>query len=120
MLLQGFVYPDGTSRHAPPTDPDAPLPSLLMSSLKPSLPEVADCFHLPLSAMVTPSRLKIRIFRGQRTYCAIKVSDLVAGSDVRWESDTEIDEVGGGRDLEIWGLTGWYLSLLMKVLHVYR
>jgi len=27
------------------------------------------------------------------------------------------DEVGGGFDgrLEIWGLTGWYLNLLMKV-----
>lgn len=29
------------------------------------------------------------------------------------------DELDGGR-IEVWGLTGWYLSLLMKILRVYR
>ena len=31
------------------------------------------------------------------------------------------DEIGAGRGgLEVWGLTGWYLSLLMRALEIYR
>lgn len=32
-----------------------------------------------------------------------------------------IDEIGGGKAgrLEVWGLTGWYLNLLMKALNIY-
>lgn len=72
--------------------------------------------------MVSPARIKQHTFRGQRSYLRIRVSDLVAGSGVRWEGNTGIDEVGGGMngELEIWGLTGWYLSVLMKTLQVYR
>ena len=29
------------------------------------------------------------------------------------------DELRSGR-IEVWGLTGWYLSLLMKILQMYR
>ena len=29
------------------------------------------------------------------------------------------EELGDGR-IEVWGLTGWYLSLLLKILQVYR
>lgn len=117
-ILQGFVYPDGTSRHNP-IDPDAPLPSLSVASLRPSMPEVAHCFHLPLSAMLSPARLTTDIFRGARPYSRIKVSDLVAGFGLTWENNTGVNEVGGGMDgeLEVWGLTGWYLTVLMTTLH---
>ena len=31
------------------------------------------------------------------------------------------DELGDERTrIEVWGLTGWYLSLLLKILQVYR
>jgi len=115
----GFIHGDTRSRHYQPEDPDAPLPSLSMSSLTISQPEVAHAFHLPLSTLTVPSRLKPDLFRGGRPYWAITVSDLVAGSGVEWESNTGRDG-GLEGELEVWGLTGWYLSLLMKVLEVYR
>ncbi len=33
-----------------------------------------------------------------------------------------VDEVGPGVNgrIEVWGLTGWYLSLLMKMMQIYR
>lgn len=42
------------------------------------------------------------------------MSDLV---EVTWAGEVA-DEIGGGRDgkLEVWGLTGWYLGLLMQAL----
>lgn len=75
------------------------------------------------------------MFRGQRPYWAIDVSDLVEGdADQKGLSDGKniseppgaiqelLDEVGGGRGgrLEVWGLTGWYLSLLMETLQIHR
>lgn len=120
LYSQGFIYPDITSRHRQPEDQDVPLPSLTLSSLTISKPEVAHVFHLPLSAFIAPSRLKSHLFRGDRPYWAITVSDLV-GSDVQLDDDIVKDETAGGPqgDLEVWGLTGWYLSLLMRVLEVY-
>jgi hypothetical protein len=54
----------------------------------------------------------------------VDVSDLVVegGGQAEWPKFTGKDEVGGGKDgrLEVWGLTGWYLTLLMKVLEVHR
>lgn len=88
-----------------------------------SQPEVAQVFHLPLSVMTSPSRLKSYLFRGGRPYWAVVVSDLVSNQGEKWESDmADTDESGVGRNgkLEVWGLTGWYLSLLMRVLEVYR
>lgn len=85
-----------------------------------SQPEVATIFHLPITALVSRTRLITREFRGGRPYWAIDVSDLVPSgspwelSDARGQSETN-----GGR-LEVWGLTAWYLSLLMKMLKVYR
>ncbi|OBZ74260.1 putative Nudix hydrolase NudL [Grifola frondosa] len=96
------------------TDPDAPLPSLAMSSLILSPKEVAHAFHLPLSALLSPPRLHSYLFRGARPYYAINVDDLVACPDtvhsnseeVLWIDDPEQrDEVGGGRNgrLEVGG-----------------
>lgn len=71
---------------------------------------MAHVFHLPLSALTVPSRLKSHTFHGDRQYWAITVSDLVAGSGVKWESDAGRDGTGGRAEgpgeLEMWGLTG--------------
>ena len=112
-----------------------PLPSLPLASLTLSPREVAHAFHLPLAALREVPRLRPHLFRGARPYYAISVADLVAGpgavrsegaegaGDVRWASDPEgRDEVGGGQEgrLEVWGLTGWYLCALMRILKVYE
>lgn len=97
-----------------------------------SQPEVATVFHLPLAEMTAPSRLRTSPFRGERPYWAIEVEDLVqtvkgekadidrVASGLNTDSEQR-DEVGPGKDgrLEVWGLTGWYLSLLMRTLQMY-
>lgn len=84
--------------------------------------------------MTTSTRLRAYLFRGQQAYWAVEASDLVRddGADVGFTSESiepSADRPGGiddyddwpkERRLEIWGLTGWYLSLLMKTLQVYR
>lgn len=102
-----------------------------MSSLHASAPEVAHVFHISLSQLVHPARLRAHQFRGERPYWAINVTDLVSPSAeklgneeakaVQWAGETNMDEVGGGREgkLEVWGLTGWYLNLVMHALGVY-
>ena len=53
----------------------------------------------------------------------VDVTDMVqptTAETVTTRAAEEIeDELDGGR-IEVWGLTGWYLSLLMKILRVYR
>ncbi|KAL1943100.1 hypothetical protein VTO73DRAFT_4771 [Trametes versicolor] len=129
-----FVRPAGTGATAPtPEDLDAPLPSLSLATLALSPREVAHAFHLPLSALLSPTRMHSYLFRGARPYYAISVADLVGGphavhSDdgdpvVQWTNDpAQRDEIGGGREgrLEVWGLTGWYLCSLMRILGVYE
>ncbi|KAH0836591.1 hypothetical protein J3R83DRAFT_8291 [Lanmaoa asiatica] len=101
-------------------DNDTPLPSLSLASLTISQPEVATIFHLPLTAFISRARLKPHQFRGGRPYWAIEASDLVSPGGPWESSDTRgQSEIDSGK-LEVWGLTGWYLSLLMKVLKVYR
>ncbi|RDX48252.1 hypothetical protein OH76DRAFT_1405176 [Lentinus brumalis] len=121
--------PTGTQPEADDNTPSLPLPSLTLSPR-----EVAHAFHLPLSALVSPPRMRSYLFRGQRPYYAISVADIVAGTgavhadgpegaEVQWINDPEQrDEIGGGREgrLEVWGLTGWYLSALMRILRVYE
>lgn len=101
-------------------DIDTPLPSISLTSLMISQPEVATIFHLPLTAFISPARLKPYEFRGGRPYCAIDVSDLVQHGGL-WESSDIHGQshINAGR-LEVFGLTGWYLSLLMKTLRVYQ
>ncbi|KAI0320886.1 NUDIX hydrolase domain-like protein [Amylostereum chailletii] len=117
----GFVH-SAQSRDAT-VDPESPLPSLSMDSLTLSPQEVAHAFHLPFSVMVAPARLRTHLFRGKTPYWAVDVSDRVPGHTIAWANDPEQrDEIGGGRAgrLEVWGLTGWYLSLFMKLFDVYR
>ena len=120
------MYKDTESRKAATSEPidlDAPLPSLSLSSLTPSEPEVAQIFSLPLADIVQPARLCLHMFRGSAPYWAIDVTDLVTGvHGVDWAGTTPVDEVGGGREgrLEVWGLTGWYISLLMRAFDVFN
>ena len=105
------------------TDLDKPIPSLPLSSLTPSEPEVAKIFHLPLEELVQPARLRLHQFRGWAPYWAVDVSDIAGGdSGVDWTAETSLDEVGGGREgkLEVWGLTGWYTNLFMRAIGVLR
>jgi len=111
----GFVSP---SPNKPPL-PSSPLPSLNLASLTLSRTEVAQVFHLPFDELLTPSRLRSHLFRDLQPYWAVDVSDKVNASV---HTTGEIaDEVGGGRNghLEVWGLTGWYLSRLMHALDVW-
>lgn len=92
---------------------------------------MAHAFHLPISALISPPRLHSYLFRGARPYLAVSVADLVAGpgavhsgaeSAPHWFDDPQRrDEIGGGREgrLEVWGLTGWYLSEVMCRLGLY-
>ena len=119
---QGFVYPSGSTTHGLDTRSlDDPLPSLSLSSLTVSETEVATVFHLPLSAFTASARLRPDMFRVTNPYWAVDVSDIVEHSE--WLNDPSGQpELGGGREgrLEVWGLTGWYMSLLMKILRVYQ
>ncbi|KAI6001072.1 NUDIX hydrolase domain-like protein [Pisolithus orientalis] len=113
----GFVYPPGTA--SPDQGPDAPLPSLNIDSLILSQAEVAAVFHLPLSAFTSQTRLQPGLYRSSRPYWTIDVSDLVP-QRIRIRSDANHDLVEqiGNEKLEVWGLTGWYLSLVMKALGI--
>jgi hypothetical protein len=51
---------------------------------------------------------------------AVNVSDLVKDDWAGYGGANEIgEELGSPGGLEVWGLTGWYMGLLMKVLRVY-
>ena len=121
-------------------DEAEPLSSLDLSTLSLSPREVAHAFHLPLSTVISPLRMHHYLFRGDRPYYAIDVSDIIrarfqdpASSNVVSSTDSDSslvsdsqgrDEVGGGQEgtegrLEAWGLTGWYLTTLFRRLGVY-
>ncbi|KAK7687940.1 hypothetical protein QCA50_009159 [Cerrena zonata] len=138
----GFVHPQSRVLGSHDTvetseDEAEPLSSLDLSTLNLSPREVAHAFHLPLSAVIAPHRLHHYLFRGDRPYYAIDVSDIIRAkfkdpsrpdvvsstSDISWVSDSEgRDEIGGGQEgrLEAWGLTGWYLTTLFRRLGVYE
>jgi len=122
----GFVHADSSTAV---TD-DEPLPSCDLADLRKNLsqPEVDAVFHLPFSALASPARLRSSMFRGHRPYWAVGAADLVsegpsepvlAPKGAALEDDSEI---GAGKygSLEVWGLTGWYLFLLMKRLQLYN
>ncbi|RXW23887.1 hypothetical protein EST38_g1946 [Candolleomyces aberdarensis] len=119
----GFVHASGCD---PNLDEDAVLPSLDMDAVRSqaSKDEVGTAFHLPLSSLISPARLKPTLFRGGKPYWSIDVTDIIQKYlDVELDPNSgSVDEVGpgvGGK-VEVWGLTGWYLSMLMKRLRVYE
>jgi hypothetical protein len=89
-----------------------------MDSLVLSRLEVAAAFHLPLAAAAAPARLQVDYFRGGDPYYTIEVSDLIQGAP-----QTELSRTRGhgpAERVEVWGLTGFYLFLLMKTLGIYE
>jgi nudix motif 8 len=92
-----------------------PLPSLDMSTLVLSPREVAHTFHLTLAEARAPKRISLHHFRGRRPYWAVDVTDF---APLAAPAPYVRDEAGGGRSgrLEVWGLTGWYLSRAMCML----
>ncbi|KIY52924.1 hypothetical protein FISHEDRAFT_28428, partial [Fistulina hepatica ATCC 64428] len=87
---------------------DTPLPSLDLEVIQgqTSRKEVDSVFHMPLNILTQRRRIGQHRFREGRPYWTIDVSDLVVGGT----GDTPHSR------LEIWGLTGWYLTLLMRIL----
>jgi 8-oxo-dGTP pyrophosphatase MutT (NUDIX family) len=87
---------------------DEPLPSIDLPLLcsKVAQPEVESVFHVPLRALTDPLRVRSSsLFRGREPYFTVDVTDLVQESN--------------GIGIEIWGLTGWYLTLLMRILKLH-
>lgn len=119
VVVQGFVSPLGLPSESTPSSSSSVLPSLSLTSLTRSQIEVAEVFHLPFSELLSPSRLRADLFRDLRPYWAVDVSDKVNAVERRVEENVEqvSDKREGG--LEVWGLTGWYLSLLMRALEVW-
>ncbi|KDQ19091.1 hypothetical protein BOTBODRAFT_483653 [Botryobasidium botryosum FD-172 SS1] len=115
----GFIHPP-SSIPSPPTNLPSitSLPSLQLSTLTPSPVEVFHVFHLPLSYLVDPSRLRRDVLPHRPPYWAVNVTDKLqdgtAGVDDRLRSD-DTSEPG----LEVWGLTAAYLNIFMKWLEVY-
>lgn len=101
---------------------DEPLPDLALESLRLSPTEVIHAFHKPFQSLVNPSYIREHAFRGGEPYYAIDVTEEIRTSGVQWSPSPGIDEVGGsdidGR-LEIWGLTGWYLNVFLKIMGLY-
>ncbi|GLB41724.1 putative NUDIX domain containing protein [Lyophyllum shimeji] len=128
----GFVEPEPVAERNASEDDALPSIDLLSLNGQVSPREVAIAFHLPLTALADPSRWRQALFRGSRPYTVIDVSDIVELAGGRKLGitplsneegvDDQPDEVGPGREgrIEVWGLTGWYLSLLMKTLRVYQ
>lgn len=123
--MQGFIH---SPREKRPITDDEPLPSLDMDAIRmqASPSEVATVIHLPLKAFASPTRLRSSMFRGKQPYWTVDVTDLVpsylAENTVTTQKGESVDEVGSGVNgrIEVWGLTGWYLSLLMKVMQTSR
>ncbi|KIL69445.1 hypothetical protein M378DRAFT_157718 [Amanita muscaria Koide BX008] len=128
----GFVYP--SSDIVRTLASDDPLPSLDMATIQDTLPttEVATAFHLPLSELISPARrrLDVETFGEGRPYWAIPVADLlqsdittvnenVISSDHGDDNETVFDSVKA-ESVKVWGLTGWYLSLLTRALKMYE
>ncbi|KAJ7623463.1 hypothetical protein FB45DRAFT_106355 [Roridomyces roridus] len=115
----GFVHSSEAFDRSCLDDHD-PLPSIDLDAIErtSSKDEVAAVFHLPLAELANPSRQIPHLFRGNRTYWAIDVSDLVSARESGTPLATEFqrDEVGSGRDgrVEVWGLTGWFVYLISQ------
>ena len=115
---QGFVH--AASRTQLKSN-EEPFPSLDMTELRKqaSSLEVATVFHLSLAELVSPSRQRWSLYREERPYYAFDVTDLVRDTDVVLPTiKSDVDEMGPRMDgrLEVWGLTGWYLTMLMRIL----
>jgi len=128
----GFVWPGPVAERNASEDDALPSIDILSLHSEVSRQEVAIAFHLPLAILADSTRWRSSLFRENRPYTVVDVTDVVETAGGRKLGITALsnekgvddgqDEVGaakGGR-LEVWGLTGWYLSSLMKMLQVYQ
>jgi nudix motif 8 len=120
--MQGYIH---AAEPVLSNQPCSPLPSISLSSLQICQREVASIFHLPLAALACPPRLHSKMFRGERPYWTIDVSDIAWDghaviADIEETKYRQVSESSTERHdrLEVWGLTGWYLSQLMKVMNI--
>lgn len=101
---------------------DSILPSLDPLQLRLSPEEVVQTFHEPFTSLIRPSSLRPHAFRGGEPYYAIDVTQKMIETGVPFSPASGVDEVGGsdrpGR-LEIWGLTGWYTNLFLRLMGLY-
>ncbi|CAE6441148.1 unnamed protein product [Rhizoctonia solani] len=123
----GFVHARPSNVETETKSGDTALSSFPMSSIRPSFPEVAHAFHLPLADIVDldqRQRLRVHSFREGAPYWSIDVTDKVSEAPgLTWADATGVDEAGGSDQpgkLEVWGLTGWYVNVLMQWLDVYH
>lgn len=95
-----------------------------------SADEVSTVIHLPLHYLTSQSgRLRAALFRDLVPYWRTNVTDLLrstpevssavnlSNEDVTSQtSEKESDSYCPEGQIEVWGLTGWYLNLIMRVL----
>jgi hypothetical protein len=123
-MQQGFIHGSMESRV---TANEEPLPSLDIRNIRQnaSPDEVATVIHLPLQIFASPTRLRQSRFRASRPYWPIEVTDIVRAA-IKDDEMLKVGlnygvlEPGVESRIEVWGLTGWYLTMLMKALHVYQ
>ena len=107
-----------------------PLPTFDMSGLNLNTAEVAQVFYLTFEELADERRLRHHQFRGRPAYYTINVSDKV--DPVYWTTPLylpgELPHKQTGEyavaderqaKLEIWGLTGWYLNLFMRIVKLW-
>ena len=128
---QGYLSPSPVAaRPQAELDEEAPLPVFDMETLKLNMDEVAQVFYLTFEELADERRLRHHRFRGRPAYWAVNVSDKV--DPVYWTSPLYLPgeqpreqtgefAVAGERQakLEVWGLTGWYLNLIMRAMKLW-
>jgi hypothetical protein len=99
---QGFLHP--STYHPNDSVQNTILPSLALRSLKPSPNEVSGLIPFPLHALLDPTRQSLHFFRmaPRRPYIKYRINDLV---------QPHLEDQA--KDLEIWGLSGWFLNKLV-------
>jgi hypothetical protein len=113
---QGWIHPKEYSTGS--STSSEVLPSISMSSITPSPAEVVTAFHLPLSYLTEHRRLRHLTLPHRPPHWAVDVTDLLKDrvDPKLWTGD---EKKQGEVKIEVWGLTGWYLNLLMRYLDVY-
>jgi 8-oxo-dGTP pyrophosphatase MutT (NUDIX family) len=109
-LVKGFVH---ATKPPWPTSAGA-LPSLPLSSLKPSPDEVAGIIPFPIAALQDGNRQRLHHFRAdtRKPYWKYRAGDLIQLNErsSSWETKDGMD--APEKDIEVWGLTGWILNRL--------
>lgn len=90
------------------------LPNFDIDTLVVNKAEVAQMFHITLEELLDEKRLYQHRFRNGIPYWTVNVSDKV--SQEYWTSPRLLpgETEDRGPRLEIWGITGWYLSLFLR------